>query len=71
MMAEAAKDFSGSEIEQAVISALFRAFSEKKDLCDDHILTEIGNTAPLSGLMAERVETLRAWAAGRCVPADA
>ncbi len=71
LMAEAAKDFSGSEIEQAVISALFRAFSEKKDLCDDHLLTEIGNTAPLSGLMAERVETLRAWAAGRCVPADA
>lgn len=71
LMAEAAKDFSGSEIEQAVVSALFRAFSEKKELCDDHVLAEIGNTAPLSGLMAERVETLRAWADGRCVPADA
>lgn len=71
LMAEAAKDFSGSEIEQAVVSALFRAFSKKEDLRDEHVLEEIGSTNPLSGLMAERVETLRAWADGRCVPADA
>lgn len=70
LMAEATKDFSGSEIEQAVVSALFRAFSEKKELCDQHILTEIGLTAPLSSLMSERVESLREWARGRCVPAD-
>lgn len=70
LMAEAAKDFSGAEIEQAVISALFRAFTEKKELSDEHILTEIGQTSPLSGLMAERVESLRDWANGRCVLAD-
>ncbi len=70
LMAEAAKDFSGSEIEQAVISALFRAFSLKEELGNEHILHELGQTSPLSGLMAERVEKLRAWADGRCVPAD-
>jgi AAA+ superfamily predicted ATPase len=70
LIAEAAKDFSGSEIEQAIISALFRAFSEKREMNTDHILAEISQTSPLSGLMAERVNSLRDWADGRCVLAD-
>lgn len=70
LMAEATKDFSGSEIEQAVISSLFRAFSEKKELNNEHILAEIGQTVPLSGLMSERVDSLRDWSQGRCVAAD-
>jgi len=70
LMAEAAKDFSGSEIEQVVISALFRAFSVKEELASEHVLHELSQTSPLSGLMSERVEELRAWADGRCVPAS-
>jgi len=34
------------------------------------VLAEIARTRPLSVLMAEKVEALRAWAAERCVPAD-
>ena len=70
LMADAAKDFSGSEIEQAVVSAMFRAYAKKEELADKHILAELKQTSPLSGLMSERIENLRAWADGRCVRAD-
>jgi ATP-dependent 26S proteasome regulatory subunit len=66
----ASDGFSGAEIEQAVNSALYRAFSERADLHDDHILAEIEDTRPLSVLMGDRIRDLRAWAKHRCVPAD-
>jgi SpoVK/Ycf46/Vps4 family AAA+-type ATPase len=62
--------FSGAELEQLVISALFAAFANGTDLTDAHLMNEAGNTRPLSALMAERIAELRAWADGRCVPAD-
>jgi hypothetical protein len=39
-------------------------------LTTDHLLTEIGQTRPLSVVMAEKVAALRAWASGRAVMAD-
>lgn len=69
-LAAAAENFSGSELEQAVISALFSAFHDGRELADEHLLTEIGKTQPLAVLMAERVAELRAWSENRCVPAD-
>jgi SpoVK/Ycf46/Vps4 family AAA+-type ATPase len=62
--------FSGAELEQAVVSALYAAFADDADLTDAHLRAEIRATRPLSVLLGERVEQLRAWAAGRCVPAD-
>jgi AAA+ superfamily predicted ATPase len=69
-LAEAAEGFSGAELEQAVLSALYAAFNERKELSDRHMLHEIEQTRPLSVMMAERITELRAWAADRCVPAD-
>lgn len=69
-LAEAAEDFTGSEIEQAVVSALFTAFTQHTELADEHIFEEIGKTRPLAILMAERIRDLRAWAEDRCVPAN-
>ncbi len=69
-LASAAEGFSGAEIEQAVIGALYAAFAEKTELADRHLLAEVKTTRPLSVLMAEKVNQLRAWAAGRCVMAD-
>jgi hypothetical protein len=34
------------------------------------LIDELRKTRPLSVIMAERVTTLRAWAAGRTVPAE-
>ncbi|REJ72808.1 MAG: AAA family ATPase, partial [Planctomycetota bacterium] len=69
-LASAAEGFSGSELEQAVISAMFNAFSEGEELSDGHLYQAIRETLPLSVLNAEKVAELRHWAANRCVPAD-
>ena len=70
-LAEASAGFSGSEIEQAVVAALYAAFNQSRELTTADVLAELKATRPLSVLMAERVADLRAWAEGRCVPADA
>lgn len=70
-LATRAEGFSGAELEQLVVSALYSAFSQNKELSDEHLLAEVAATRPLSVLMSEQVANLRAWAAGRCVPADA
>ena len=68
--AAATEGFSGAELEQAVVSAMYAAFSQGKELTDEHFLEEAKRTQPLSVLMAERIRDLRRWAANRCVPAD-
>ena len=66
-LAEKAEGFSGAEIEQAVVSALYRAYAGKTALSDKHIMEEIEGTRPLSVVMAEQVEALREWASSRTV----
>ncbi|MEQ9318807.1 MAG: AAA family ATPase, partial [Polyangiaceae bacterium] len=63
------RGFSGAELEQVVVSALYGAYAEGVDLQTHHLQKEIAATRPLSVTMAERVERLRRWAAGRAVPA--
>ena len=46
------------------------ALSENKPLATSHVLAEISATRPLSVVMAEKVDGLREWAAGRTVRAD-
>ncbi|WP_052362100.1 AAA family ATPase [Geminisphaera colitermitum] len=59
------QDFSGAEIEQAVISALYDAFYDGTDLTTAHILEALRQTVPLSKTMDEHLRRLRAWADGR------
>ncbi len=61
----AAKDFSGAEIEQAIISALYDAFSEGRELATEHVLEALRQTVPLSKTMSEQLGRLRAWSEGR------
>jgi adenylate kinase family enzyme len=61
----ASKEFSGAEIEQAIISALYDAFSEGRELATEHILEALGQTVPLSKTMDEQLSRLRTWAEGR------
>ena len=69
-LVEATAGFSGAEIEQAIVAAMYEAHALGEPLASRHVLAEIARTRPLSVLMAEKVEALRAWAAERCVPAD-
>ena len=69
-LARTSEGYSGAEIEQAVISALHEAYANKTELDTNRILSALRNSPPLSVTMAESVQCLRAWAEGRCVPAD-
>jgi len=69
-LSEASDGFSGAEIEQAIVSALFDAFSAKSDLSNIHILKSIRESVPLSITMAEEIANLRAWADKRARPAS-
>jgi len=69
-IAAATKGFSGAEIEQAIVSALYAAHAQKKSLATEHLLAEIQQTKPLSVVMAERIAHLRRWAEGRTVACD-
>ena len=62
--------FSGAEIEQAVVAALYSAHAAGKPVTAALIAQEMQTTRPLAVVMAENVAALRAWAAGRTVSAD-
>jgi len=68
-LADSSRGFSGAEIEQAVVSALYGAFSSSGELSTDAILDELSRTRPLSLVMGEKLDALRAWARDRTVPA--
>jgi AAA+ superfamily predicted ATPase len=61
--------FSGAEIEQAVVSALYTAFSRDEELTTQALADEVSLTKPLSVTMAERITALRDWAKDRAVHA--
>ncbi|HTL15640.1 MAG TPA: AAA family ATPase, partial [Patescibacteria group bacterium] len=61
----ASHDFSGAEIEAAIISALYDAFYTKEALASRHVLATLAQTVPLAKTMAEKVAAQRDWAKGR------
>ncbi len=69
----ATEGFSGAELEQVVISALYTAFAEGEDtkLADRHLEQAITATVPLSQSMGQRLATLRQEAREKWRPASA
>lgn len=61
----ASKEFSGAEIEQAIISALYDSFSARQELNTEHLIEALSQTVPLSRTMDEQLSRLRTWADGR------
>jgi SpoVK/Ycf46/Vps4 family AAA+-type ATPase len=59
--------FSGAEIEQAIIAALYKATTEKEVISTNHIIEQIKSTKPLSVLKKEEISALRAWAKERTI----
>jgi SpoVK/Ycf46/Vps4 family AAA+-type ATPase len=64
-LAAASKDFSGAEIEEAVISALYDAFYAKEELSTQYVLAALAATVPLAKTMSEKINDARKWAIGR------
>ena len=69
-LVEASDGYSGAEIEQGIIAALHDCLADKRTLNTHAIETALRNSPPLSVTMAEKMTALRAWAVGRCVPAE-
>lgn len=61
----ASDQFSGAEIEEAVISALYDAFDDGREVTTEDILASLRQAVPLARTMAEQIQRLRQWAEGR------
>lgn len=70
VLARLAHGFSGAEIEQAVISALYDAFAEGRELEQRHLERAVAETFPLAATMREEIQQLREWARTRTRPAS-
>jgi SpoVK/Ycf46/Vps4 family AAA+-type ATPase len=64
-LVEASHEFSGAEIEESIISALYDAFAAREELNTAHILFALSETVPLARTMDEHIHALRQWAGGR------
>jgi SpoVK/Ycf46/Vps4 family AAA+-type ATPase len=68
-LAQASEGFSGAEIEQAIVAALYGAHARGAKLDGSHLGEAIASTRPLSVVMAERIVALREWASERTIAA--
>lgn len=64
-LAATSKEFSGAEIEEAIISALYDAFYDGSDLTTEHVIASLSSTVPLAKTMEEKISSQRKWAIGR------
>jgi hypothetical protein len=66
-LAAACEGFSGAEIEQAVISALYSASGANEKISAKHVLEQLKLTRPLSVIKADAVNFIRDWAKERSI----
>jgi AAA+ superfamily predicted ATPase len=64
-LAALAAGFSGAEVEQAILSALYDAFAEGTELSQAHLERAVADSLPLSVTMREEIAGLREWARTR------
>ena len=65
-IASETEGFSGAELEEVVISGLYKAFADgRRELSTHDLLQSTAQMVPLSQTMREQVDHLRSWARGR------
>ncbi len=64
-LVSATQGFSGSEVEQVVISALYDAFEAGEDISTEGLLRSAGEIIPLSLTMKEGLDRMREWSRTR------
>ncbi|RME69513.1 MAG: AAA family ATPase [Chloroflexi bacterium] len=69
-LALASEGFSGAEIEQVVIDALYDAFEDNREVTNEDLLRNIRQTIPLSQTMGQKISALRQWAKTHARPAS-
>lgn len=70
-LAKTSEGFSGAEIEQAIVAAMYEAFAQEREFNQFDIIAAIKSTLPLSRTMTEQVTALRDWARQRARTASA
>jgi len=66
-IAAISNNFSGAELEQLVVSALYHTYSHQTTINTELMKDLVGATQPLAVLMAEKISALQDWAKGRAV----
>ncbi len=70
-LAKMAAGYSGAEIEQVVVAALFNAYNDgKREIGDEDMVQSMHDSVPLSVTMQEGIQKLREWAATRARPSS-
>ncbi len=70
-LASISDGYSGAEIEQAIVEALYQVYGLKEDIETADIVLALKQQVPLSRTMREAIQKRRLWAATRTVSASA
>lgn len=62
-LAKLSKNFSGAEIEQVIIEAMYDAFSSNREFTTEDICNAINNSVPLAYTEKETINKIQQWAA--------
>ncbi len=68
-VAQTTENFSGAELEQVVVSALYSAFAAERELAQTDLVAAARELIPLYKLREADIKSLRTWAADRTRPA--
>ena len=69
-IAQRAEYFSGAELEQVVVSAMYSAYAEDREMEAEDLQYAVKETIPLYRTYEERIKALREWAQNRARPAS-
>lgn len=69
-VAEETEKYSGAELEELVVSAMYLAFARERELVQEDLLRVAKDTIPLAVTMDDRLKELREWARPRARPAS-
>ncbi len=69
-LVQASHEYSGAEIEGAIVAALYDAFHGGRDVTSEDIAHNLEAMVPLSKTMHEEISRLRDWADARARPAS-
>jgi SpoVK/Ycf46/Vps4 family AAA+-type ATPase len=60
-LAKECEGYTGAELEQAIIDAMYQSFAEERDIRTEDIIAAIARTVPLSRSQREVIDRLRSW----------
>nr|YP_009297413.1 hypothetical protein Eryt_089 [Erythrotrichia carnea]AOM66756.1 hypothetical protein Eryt_089 [Erythrotrichia carnea] len=70
-LSDLSADFSGAEIEQSIVEAMYKAFSEKREFMTSDIVEAIKEIVPLAHTHADALHSIQNWAStGKIRPAS-